>query len=160
MTQWTGNGGANQHWTLTQTALPTVTAGDYTIQNNLGKYLEIPAGSTTAGTQADQWWYADQPWHLWHFTATTGGYRIINNQSGLALTDTYPASSTAITQTSVGNGNQVWTLVPHGSQFLVKNAGTGRYVTIAQGSSADLAKAVSWTETDTPDQLWTARRIN
>ena len=54
----------------------------------------------------------------------------------------------------------MWTLVPHGNQFLIKNAGTGRFVTIAQGSSADLANAVSWTELDTPDQLWSVRRIN
>ncbi|MER6353877.1 RICIN domain-containing protein [Streptomyces sp. NPDC001634] len=160
--QWADNDGANQHWTLTQTALPALTTGDYTIQNNLGKYLEIPGGSTASGMQADQWWYADQPWHLWHFVSANGGFRIINNNSGLALTDTHPASGEKITQAAVdsANANQIWTLVPHGNQFLVQNAGTGRCVTVAQGSSADLAKAVSWTETDTSDQLWTVRRIN
>jgi Ricin-type beta-trefoil lectin domain-like len=92
----------------------------------------------------------------------SGGYRIVNNESGLVLTDTYPASSEAITQTAAvsGDSDQVWTLVPHGNQFLIKNAGTGRFVTIAQDSSADLANAVSWTELDTPDQLWTVRQID
>ena len=160
--QWADNGGGNQHWTLTQTAFPTLTSGHFTIQNNFGEYLEIPGGSTASGTQADQWWYANQPWHLWRFAAESGGYQIINGLSGLALTDTYPASGEAITQTAAASGNndQVWTLVPHGNQFLIKNAGTGRFVTIAQGSSADLANAVSWTELDTPDQLWSVRRIN
>jgi hypothetical protein len=160
--QWADNGGGNQHWTLTQTAFPTLTSGHFTIQNNFGEYLEIPGGSTASGTQADQWWYANQSWHLWRFAAVSGGYQIINGQSGLALTDTYPASNEAITQTAAASGNsdQVWTLVPHGNQFLIKNAGTGRFATIAQGSSADLANAVSWTELDTPDQLWTVRRIN
>jgi hypothetical protein len=160
--QWADNDGANQRWTLTQTALPSLTTGDFTIQNNLGKYLEIPGGSTASGTQADQWWYADQSWHLWNFVAVTGGYRIVNARSGMALTDTYPASNVAITQATVdsSNANQVWTLVAHGSQYLIKNTGTGRFVTIAQGSSADLAKAVSWTESDSADQLWTVRRIN
>ena len=160
--QWAANGGSNQLWTLTQAAFPTLTSGHFTIQNNFGEYLEIPGGSTASGTQANQWWYANQAWHLWRFTAVSGGYQIINGQSGLALTDTYPASNEAITQTAVvsGNNSQVWTLVAHGNQFLIKNVGTGRFVTIAQGSSADLANAVSWTELDSSDQLWTVRRIN
>ncbi|HEU5354424.1 MAG TPA: RICIN domain-containing protein [Actinocrinis sp.] len=160
--QWDDNGGANQHWTLTQTAFPTLTSGTYSIQNNFSKYLEIPGGSSASGTQADQWWYADQAWHLWRFAAVSGGYRIVNADSGLVLTDTYPASNVAITQTAASNGNnnQVWTPLAHGNQFLIKNVGTGRFVTIAQGSSADLAKAVSWTEQDGSDQLWTVRRIN
>jgi len=33
--------------------------------------------------------------------------------------------------------------VPDGDQYLIQNVGTGRYMTIAQDSSADLAKAVS-----------------
>jgi len=35
-----------------------------------------------------------------------------------------------------------------------------RFITIAQDSSADLANAVSWTQLDTPDQLWTVRLID
>lgn len=27
--QWVGNGGANQRWNLTETALPTLTTGQY-----------------------------------------------------------------------------------------------------------------------------------
>jgi hypothetical protein len=103
--QWASTGGSNQDWTLTQAAFPTLTSGVYSIQNNYNEYLEIPAGSTTAGTQA-----------------------------------------AAVS----GNADQVWTLVPYGSDFLIKNAGTGRFITIAQGSSADLANAVSWTQLNTP----------
>jgi hypothetical protein len=54
----------------------------------------------------------------------------------------------------------VWTLVPHGSRYLIKNVGTGRFVTIAQSVPTDLAKALSWSEIDTPDQYWTVRRVN
>ena len=159
---WAATGGSNQTWTLTQSAFPNLTSGQYSIQNNYNEYLEIPGGSTTAGTQADQWWYADQGWHLWRFVAVSGGYQIENSSSGLVLTDTYPASGEEITQTAAvsGNSDQVWTLVPDGNQYLVKNVGTGRYVTIAQDSSADLAKAVSWTDLGTPDQLWTIRRLD
>ncbi|MEY9836388.1 RICIN domain-containing protein [Streptacidiphilus sp. EB103A] len=160
--QWETTGGSNQHWTLTQTAFPDLTSGLLSLQNNFGEYLEIPGGSTTSGTQADQWWYANQNWHLWRFVAVTGGYRIVNGQSGLALTDTSPATSEAITQTTAVSGNaaQVWTLVPHGNQYLIQSKSSGRFVTIAQGSASDLAKAVSWTELDTSDQLWTVRRLN
>ena len=160
--QWASTGGSNQDWTLTQAAFPTLTSGVYSIQNNYDEYLEIPAGSTSAGTQADQWWYANQPWHLWTFNAATGGYQIVNHESGLVLTDTYPASGEAITQAAAvsGDADQVWTLVPYGSDFLIKNAGTGRFITIAQDSSADLANAVSWTQLNTPDQLWTVRLID
>ncbi|SEC46744.1 Ricin-type beta-trefoil lectin domain-like [Amycolatopsis tolypomycina] len=162
MAQWSDADGRNQRWTLHQTALPNLTTGDFTIQNKLGKYLEIAAGSTAPGTQADQWWYANQPWHLWRFTTANGGYRIVNAKSGLALTDTHPAAGEAITQTAVdpGNAQQVWTLVPSGDQTLIKNAGSGRYITIAGGSPSNLAKAVSWTKIETPDQFWTVRRIN
>jgi hypothetical protein len=50
--------------------------------------------------------------------------------------------------------------LPYGSDFLIKNAGTGRFITIAQDSSADLANPVSWTQLDTLDQLWTVRLID
>jgi len=162
MDQWSDADGRNQRWTLHRTALPNLTTGDFTIRNQLGKYLEIPGASTASGTQADQWWYADQQWHLWHFVTANGGYRIVNAKSGLALTDTHPAGSEAITQTAVdtGNAQQVWTLVSSGDRTLIKNAGSGRYVTITNGSPSNLAKAVSWTEIDTPDQLWTVSRIN
>jgi hypothetical protein len=150
------NGDSSPHWTLTQTTLPDLTSGQFTLQNDFGKYLEIPAGSTTAGTQADQWWYANQPWHLWRFVTATGGYRIVNVQSGLALADSGP-----VTQVPIGDdATQVWTLVPHGTRYLIKNVGTGKVVTIAQGVPTDLAKALSWNEIDTPDQYWTVRRIN
>jgi hypothetical protein len=159
---WAANSGSNQTWTLTQTALPTLTGGQYSIQNNYSEYLEIPGGSTASGTQADQWWYANQAWHLWRFVAVGGGYEIENSNSGLVLTDTYPASGEAITQAAAvsGDTDQVWTLVADGSQYLIKNAGTGRYITMAQDSSADLANAVSWTELGTPDQLWTIRQLD
>jgi hypothetical protein len=149
-------GEVSQHWTLTQTALPDLTGGQFTLQNDFGKYLEIPAGSTAAGTQADQWWYADQPWHLWQFVDAAGGYRIVNAQSGLALTDAGSITQVA----SADDAKQVWTLVPNGSRYLVENVGTGRFLTIAQSVPTDLAKALSWSEIDTPDQYWTVRRIN
>lgn len=162
MDQWSDADGRNQRWTLHQTAGSALTAGDFTIRNQLGGYLEIPGASTAPGTQADQWWYADQPWHLWHFAAADGGYRILNAKSGLALTDTHPAGSEAITQTAVdpGNARQVWSLVSSGDRTLIKNVGSGRFITIANGSPSNLAKAVSWTQLDTPDQLWTVSRVN
>jgi hypothetical protein len=97
-----------------------------TIAATFGKYLEIPGGATSEGTQADQWWYANQPWHLWRFAAADGGHRIINSRSGLALTDTHPGPGDAITQTAVdeGDGNQVWTFVAKGNRFLIKNVGS------------------------------------
>ncbi|MBE8522420.1 RICIN domain-containing protein [Amycolatopsis sp. H6(2020)] len=162
MDQWPDADGRNQRWTLRRTALPNLTTGDFTIRNQLGKYLEIPGASTASGTQADQWWYADQPWHLWRFVAASGGYRIVNAKSGLALTDTHPAASEAITQTAVdtGTAQQVWSLVSSGDRTLIRNVGSGRFITITNGSPSNLAKAVSWPEIDTPDQFWTVSRIN
>jgi hypothetical protein len=124
--QTAANGGTTQRWNLTQTAFPDLTAGEFTIQNAFGKYLEIPGGATSEDTQADQWWYANQPWHLWRFAAADGGHRIINSRSGLALTDTHPGPGDAITQTAVdeGDGNQVWTFVAKGNRFLIKNVGS------------------------------------
>ncbi|GAA3435121.1 RICIN domain-containing protein [Kutzneria kofuensis] len=57
--------------------------------------------------------------------AATGGYRIVNARSGLALTD-----GGSITQMPSGDeAEQVWSLVPHGSRDLVRNVGTGRFLT-------------------------------
>ncbi|MET8849839.1 RICIN domain-containing protein [Amycolatopsis sp. NPDC004625] len=158
VTQGPDTGGRHQRWTLHQTARPDLTTGDFTIRNALGRYLEIPGGSTAPGTQADQWWYANQPWHLWHFAAADGGYRILNAKSGLALTDTHPAITQAAVDT--GNAQQVWTVASGGDRTVIRNVGSGRVVTIANGSPSDLAKAVSWAELGTPDQAWTVRRIN
>ncbi|WP_410606770.1 RICIN domain-containing protein [Amycolatopsis sp. lyj-109] len=54
----------------------------------------------------------------------------------------------------------MWTLVSSGDRTLIKNVGSGRFVTITNGSPSNLAKAVSWKEIDTPDQFWTVRRVN
>jgi hypothetical protein len=35
--------------------------------------------------------------------------------------------------------------VPSGDRTLIKNTGSGRYVTITNGPPSNLAKAVSWT---------------
>lgn len=162
MDQWTDNGGSNQHWTLTQTALPPLTTGQFTLQNALGKYLEIPGGSVTAGQQADQFWYTNQNWHLWTFTAATGGYEIVNANSGLALTDEYTGGSSVVIdqQSPAASPKQLWTLVPNGSAYLLKNTATGRYLATAGASTADGAPTVSWTATGGPEQAWTVQRVN
>ncbi|WP_345186162.1 RICIN domain-containing protein [Microbacterium panaciterrae] len=162
MDQWTDNGGSNQHWTLTQTALPALTTGQFALENGLGKYLEIPAGSTAAGTQADQFWYANQGWHLWAFVAVAGGFEIVNSHSGLALTDEYTGGSSVVVdqQPATASSKQLWSLVPSGSTYLVKNSSTGRYLATAAASSADGAPTVSWTATGGPEQAWTIQRIN
>jgi hypothetical protein len=124
--------------------------GTFTLANRgSGLLLDDYEWAKTSGSEVDQW-------------APTGGYQIVNHESGLALTDTYPASGEAIIQAAAvsGDADQVWTLVPYGSDFLIKNAGTGRFITIAQDSSADLANAVSWTQLDTLDQLWTVHLID
>lgn len=86
----------------------------------------------------------------------------MNAKSGLALTDTHPAGSEAITRTAVdaGNARQVWSLVSSGDRTLIRNVGSGRFVTIANGSPSNLAKVVSWPELDTPDQFWTVSRVD
>jgi hypothetical protein len=59
-----------------------------------------------------------------------------------------------------GDNTRLWQPVADGNRFQLRNVGTGRLVTIAQGSAADLVRAVSWTALGTPDQAWTIRRIN
>jgi hypothetical protein len=51
-----------------QTALPPLGTGQYVLVNkNSGKYLEIPASSTTAGKAADQWQNSACSCQLWTF---------------------------------------------------------------------------------------------
>ncbi|BAV07471.1 Ricin-type beta-trefoil lectin domain-like [Filimonas lacunae] len=81
--QWSGNGGTNQRWTLTQ-----LTGGYYSIVGvQSSKALEIASALTTNNANTDIWTYSSGTHQQWQFTSLGNGYyRIINRNSGKDLT--------------------------------------------------------------------------
>ncbi len=84
----------------------------YQIRNSFsGKFLDVPAGSTTAGTQLQQ--YSEFPIlnneQLWKIVevGTSGQYNIINKGNGLAVTNSGGSTNNGnpIRQQALGTGN-------------------------------------------------------
>lgn len=114
--QYVDDGDADQQWTLVDAG-----SGYWNIINvKSGKALDDTGGSTTNGTQLQQYTITgtgnwNQQWQI--VSVGSGYYKILNRTSGLGvdLTGGNVANSTAIQQYTVsGNGNygQNWQLVP------------------------------------------------
>jgi len=99
-----------QKWIISKQA-----SGYFTIMNlNSGKYLDVPQGSTVAGTTLDQYRASGDNRQLWSITtAGTGNYKIINIANGLAITNhgASTTSGTPITQEAyTAATSQQWVL--------------------------------------------------
>ncbi|MGW1563904.1 RICIN domain-containing protein [Streptomyces sp. NPDC002144] len=164
--QWDGTGCACQRWNLAQTALPSLSTGQYVLVNkNSGKYLEIPAASTTAGTAADQWQNSACDCQLWTFQSQSGGaWTLQNVHSALKLDigNASTAAGAALVQTSASGGaSQKWTLTSAGGGYYkLVNVGSGLVAGVAQSSTANGASVIQWNDVSVDDQLWKIVRVN
>jgi hypothetical protein len=133
-----------------------------------GKLLDVPSGTTTPGTQLQQ--YAAFPLlsdqQLWKLeeTTTAGTYRIINKGNGLALTNagSSTGNGTPITQETAGNGtNQLWILQAREAdtyrddqvvRFFNRNSTSQGSVAFDEGTSIPLSNGkVLWITQDAWD---------
>ncbi|WP_406432261.1 RICIN domain-containing protein [Streptomyces sp. NBC_00631] len=160
------SGSASQRWNLTQTALPPLGTGQYVLVNkNSGKYIDIPAGSTTAGTAAQQYHNSACPCQLFTFqSAGNGTWNIKNANSNLNL-DISNSSTTAgaaiVQNTPSTAGSQKWTLTDAGNGYYkLQNVNSGLVAGVGQSSTADSAPVIQWNSLTVDDQLWKIVRIN
>ncbi|WP_328953535.1 RICIN domain-containing protein [Kitasatospora purpeofusca] len=106
---WSPTGGPNQNWVLTQLA-----DSSYQIVNGESKLcMDVSGASTAAGAKVVQWPCAvnvssNQRWLV---TATTGGYRIVSQKSGLLLTTASTTDGALVTQQpDTGSALQRWAI--------------------------------------------------
>ncbi|MET7738297.1 RICIN domain-containing protein [Streptomyces sp. NPDC005402] len=164
--QWDSTGCACQRWNLAQTDLPALGTGQYVLVNkNSGKYLEIPASSTTVGKAADQWQNSACDCQLWTFQSQSGGaWTVQNAHSNLRLdvSNSSASAGAAIVQnTSSGSSSQKWTLTSAGGGYYkLVNAGSGLVAAVAQSSTANGAAIIQWGDAGIDDQLWKIVRVN
>ncbi|MEV6210226.1 RICIN domain-containing protein [Kitasatospora sp. NPDC051914] len=104
---WTANGGPNQSWVFTPQA-----DGSYQVANGeSGLCMDVSGGSTAAGAQVIQWTCTGGSNQRWLVTATTGGYRVVSQKSGLLLTTASTANGAPVTQQpDTGSVLQRWTV--------------------------------------------------
>jgi hypothetical protein len=164
--QWSSTTCACQRWNLTQTALPPLGTGQYVLVNkNSGKYIDIPAGSTTAGTAAQQYHNSACTCQLFTFqSAGSGAWTIKNANSNLNL-DISNSSTTAgaamVQNTPSTADSQKWTLTDAGGGYYkLRNVNSALFAGVAQSSTADGAPVVQWNSLTVDDQLWKIVRIN
>ncbi|MEU0414473.1 RICIN domain-containing protein [Streptomyces griseorubiginosus] len=164
--QWDGTGCACQRWNLAQTALPSLSSGQYVLVNkNSGRYLEIPAASTSAGTAADQWQNSACDCQLWTFQSQSGGtWTVKNLHSGLYLdvAGSSTSAGAAVVQNAASGGtSQKWTLTDAGGGYYkLVDQGSGLTVGVAQSSTANGASVIQWNDVSVDDQLWKIVRVN
>ncbi|MGW5431588.1 RICIN domain-containing protein [Streptomyces sp. NPDC004059] len=163
--QWSDTGCACQRWNLTQTALPSLSTGQYRLINkNSGKFLEIPGASTTVGKQAGQWVTTANNCQLWTFQSAGGGaWTVKNVNSGLFLDNNGSTSSGAavVQNSSSGATSQKWTLTDAGNgYFKLVNSGSGLVADVASASTANGALIVQSADTGAADELWQIARVN
>ncbi|GAA0295135.1 MULTISPECIES: RICIN domain-containing protein [Streptomyces] len=164
--QWSGTSCGCQRWNLTQTALPPLGTGQYVLVNkNSGKYLDIPNGSTTAGTAANQWQNTNCTCQLFTFqSAGSGAWNIKNTKSNLNL-DIQGSSSAAgaaiVQNTASSADSQKWTLTDGGGGYYkLRNVNSTLVAGVTQSSTADGAAVIQWGSASLDDQLWKIVRIN
>ncbi|MFI0090840.1 RICIN domain-containing protein [Streptomyces bobili] len=164
--QWSSTSCACQRWNLTQTGLPPLGTGQYVLVNKgSGKYLDIPAGSTTVGTAANQWRNTACACQLFTFQSAGGGawtIKNVNSNLDLAIRDSSSAAGAAVVQNSASSADsQKWTLTDGGNGYYgLRNVNSALVAGVAQSSTADGAAVVQWGDAELDDQLWKIVRIN
>ncbi|NUT91766.1 MAG: right-handed parallel beta-helix repeat-containing protein [Saccharothrix sp.] len=90
--------------------------------------------------------------------ASSGSYRIVNRNSGLALDVMSGSTSDGanLIQWAYGNAdNQHWRFeAVGGGAFEISSRKSGKLVDVLDGSTADGAQVVQWADLDRPDQRW------
>ncbi|KUN62043.1 ricin-type beta-trefoil lectin domain protein [Streptomyces canus] len=163
--QWSNTGCACQRWNLTQTALPTLSTGQYRLVNkNSGKFLEIPGASTATGKQAGQWVNTANNCQLWTFQSQSGGaWTVKNVNSGLFLDNNGSTSAGAavVQNASSTASSQKWTLTDAGGGYYkLVNSGSGLVADVASASTANGALIVQSADNGADDELWQVVRVN
>jgi hypothetical protein len=164
--QWSGTTCGCQRWNLTQTALPPLGTGQYVLVNkNSGKYLDIPNGSTSAGTTVGQWQNTACTCQLFTFqSAGSGAWTIKNLKSDLNLdirNSSTAAGAAVVQNTASGADSQKWTLTDAGGGYYrLRNVNSTLVAGVAQSSTANGAAVIQWGSAGLDDQLWKIVRIN
>jgi hypothetical protein len=164
--QWSSTSCACQRWNLTQTALPTLTTGQYVLVNkNSGKYLDIPGASTATNTAAQQWHNSACSCQMYTFQSATGGawtIRNVNSNLNLDIRSSSTAAGAVVVQNTPSTADsQKWTLVDAGGGYYkLRNVNSTLVAGVAQSSTADGAAVVQWNSVTVDDQLWKIVRIN
>ncbi|MFD3498145.1 RICIN domain-containing protein [Streptomyces sp. NPDC058676] len=164
--QWSGTSCACQRWNLAQTALPPLGTGQYTFVNeNSGKYLDIPGASTATGTAADQWQNSACRCQLFTFQSAGGGAWTVKNVNSNLNLDIRSGSTTAgaavVQNTPSTADSQKWTLTDAGNGYYeLKNVNSGLNAGVAQSSTSNGAAVVQWNDVNVDDQLWKIVRVN
>ena len=108
--QWADNGGANQHWHVTD-----VGGGNRTLFNrNSGRALGIWEGGTADGANAVQWVENYNPDQQWQLVPVGSYYKLVNRRSGKVLGvlgGSTADGARAVQWSDVGALDQQWQLV-------------------------------------------------
>jgi beta-galactosidase len=111
LTQWAGNGGANQKW------LMTTAAGGVTTMTSAhsGLVADVEAASTAEGARVIQWSATGGGNQQWRVEAVTGGFvKLVNVQTGKLLGVAGGATNDGaviVQQADAGTTGQHWQLV-------------------------------------------------
>ncbi|MGH7952171.1 MAG: RICIN domain-containing protein, partial [Limisphaerales bacterium] len=151
----TANGPNGTSTTAPLSATPfTVAVGTvYEIYNQSGGYaLDDPNGGG-AGTGMDQQNYTGMS-QQWVVASVGGGhYEIISALNGLALTATN-IQSQLVLKSYVGANDQLWTLTANGTNYNIRNVGTGDNIDDWGGGSDTLVG--NWdASSSNANQIWT-----
>ena len=137
-----------------EAASTPVAGGVYTlVPGASGKCLEVPNGSTTAGTQAQIWDCTGGAGQTWTRTASgelslyDGGNRRCLDANGQGTT----AGTKAIIWSCNGQPNQRWTVNSDGT---IKGTQSGLCLDVSAASTANGALVQLWTCNGPPNQRW------
>jgi O-glycosyl hydrolase len=150
-------GVASQQWQLTGDG-----SGWLTVTNvGSGKVLDVPGGSTTAGTQLEQWTAnggTNQQWQL--RPNGDGTYQIFGRRAGLVagVGGGSTAEGAAVIQwTPLSVPDQAWSLVPvvvPGASYALFNHNSGMALDVNGESTVDGGLVIQWPYHGGANQKW------
>lgn len=135
-------------------AVPTIKNGTYGITNTNSKMMIDDSGnSMVSGTQMIQW-KSNGGWNqLFNFTYSNGYYRLQNKKSGLYLSAA--SSGKLIQQTLQTSDDQLWTISPSSSGWILVNKSTGEAASDPSSSKTEGIGLVLAPVSQGANEVWT-----
>ena len=157
----TGSGTSAQKWTLSKLASNTIPNGYYSLLTTAGTALDVPGGSTRAGTALQIYENNGTGSQVWKLTKQSGGlYSLYNPQSDKYL-DVIGASTIPGISVQIYDGNgtcsQLWSIVVNldGTYGFTSSCSTLQLDITGNRSSVNGTRVDIHTSNGTSAQKWT-----
>lgn len=159
--QWGDEGQEDVKWKLTSDAIQ-VSPGKYTIQSELGRFLDVKGASPSPRTPIWIWDNNGSNGQKWNLVQADGEYFYIQSELGtyLDIKESSPNVRAEVWTWSLNRGNgQKWKLEPAGNDYYYIRSALGTYLDVKEANPNAGAQVWMWSKNESKGQKWKFHRI-